>query len=91
MPNFRHIRPFMASLECPKIFGPFRVQDQVPRAQKKKFKKKKKKKKKKEKKKKHPGIRPSNKCAKFQTDFTIYSFPRPPQTLWYIHHTLSGF
>ena len=52
MPNFRHIRPFMASLECPKIFGPFRVQDQVPRAQNQNFQKKKKKNKKKKKKEK---------------------------------------
>ena len=37
VPNFWQIWPFMHSLECPKVFGPFRVHDWVPWIQKYNF------------------------------------------------------
>ena len=54
----------------PKIFGPFTVQLWVPWAQKSKFSKKKKN--------TRPGIHAVYKCVKFQTDLTIFAFPRVP-------------
>ena len=69
VPNFRHIRPFMASLECPKGFGRFRFQDQVPRSKNWKISKIEK---------RFPGIHQSFKCAEFQTDLIIYAFNRMP-------------
>ena len=63
-----------AGPKCPKIrifkkfMAHFRVQNQVPRAQKSNFSK--------NENKTPPEIHPSYKCAKFQTDLAIYTFPR---------------
>ena len=72
VPNFWQIWPFMHSLECPKVFGPFRVQDWVPWIQKYNFLKHK----------KIPHGLSQTISAKFQTDLNIYAFLRVPPKIF---------
>ena len=71
--TFQWFRPFTLPESAPKVSSSFRVQDWAPKVQNKKYSKNKKKKK------NTSGIHPSSKCAKSQTNLSIYGFPSAPR------------